>query len=230
MVGFEIYRKFRFLHSIYFTTIGDGLLIALWIAATGYMDSPFYVLWYISIIAVAMRYSLLETAVSALAYLLLYLGVFIIDPENNIDLTDLLVRVGYIPLAGMLGMFISIEISDQIDDKVKVIQGELALKQAHGQLEQKVEQRTQQLSIINKDLVDSMNYAKRIQEAILPSFRTIENAFSEAFVLSLARDVISGDFYWIHKAEDRTYFAVVDCTGHGVPGALMSMIAKQPTE
>lgn len=226
MVVFELYKKLRFLHSIYFTTIGDGLLIAFWIAATGYMDSPFYVLWYISVIAVAMRYSLLETAVSTLAYLLLYLGVFFIDPENNIDLADLLVRVGYIPLAGMLGMYISIEIADQIDDKVKVIQGELALKEAHGQLEQKVEQRTQQLSIINKDLVDSMTYAKRIQEAILPSYRAINSAFSEAFVLSIARDVISGDFYWIHRSEDKTYFAVVDCTGHGVPGALMSMIAN----
>ncbi|MCB0756326.1 MAG: SpoIIE family protein phosphatase [Flavobacteriales bacterium] len=226
MVAFEVYKKFRFLHSIYFTTIGDGLLIALWIAATGYMDSPFYVLWYVSIIAVAMRYSLLETAVSAFAYLLLYLGVFFVDPQNNIDLADLLVRVGYIPLAGMLGMFISIEIADQIQDKVKVIRGESALKEAHDHLETKVEERTMQLSIMNKDLVDSMNYAKRIQAAILPSASAVKHAFHDSFLIHLARDVISGDFYWIHKTEDRTWFAIVDCTGHGVPGALMSMIAN----
>lgn len=225
-LGFELYKKLRFLRSVYFTTIGDGLLIATWLCATGYMDSPFYILWYVSIIAVALRYSLLETAVSAFAYLLLYLAVFFVDPHHNIDLADLLVRVGYIPLAGMLGMYISIEISDQIDDKVKVIQGELALKEAHGQLEEKVQQRTEQLSVINKDLVDSMNYAKRIQEAILPSHAAFRTAFSNSFVLSIARDVISGDFYWIHKSESATYFAVVDCTGHGVPGALMSMIAN----
>lgn len=223
---FEPYRKFQFLHSAYFTTIGDGLLIAVWICATGYMDSPFYVLWYVSIIAVALRYSLLQTALSALGYLLLYLGVFFIDPTNSIDLADLLVRVGYIPLAGMLGMYVSIEIADQIDDKIKIIQGELALKEAHGQLEQKVDERTEQLSVINKDLMDSMNYAKRIQEAILPSYASLKASFSEAFVISLARDVISGDFYWIHRTDDTTHFAVVDCTGHGVPGALMSMIAN----
>ncbi len=222
----ELYRKLKLLRSVYFTTIGDGLLVAAWICTTGYMDSPFYLLWYISIIAVALRYSLLETAVSAAAYLLLYFGVFLIDPHHTIDLADLLVRVGYIPLAGMLGMFISIEISDQIDDKIKVIQGEEALKQAHAQLEDKVEQRTEQLSIINKDLMDSMAYAKRIQAAILPSPDDFMGSFSDAFVIHLARDVISGDFYWIHKSEKITHFAIVDCTGHGVPGALMSMIAN----
>jgi serine phosphatase RsbU (regulator of sigma subunit) len=223
---FEPYRRIRFLRSVYFTTIGDGLLIATWICATGYMDSPFFVLWYISIIAVAMRYSLLETAVSALGYLLLYLAVFFIDPQTNIGLSDLLVRVGYIPLAGMLGMFISIEIADQIDDKIKIIQGEVALKEAHGLLEQKVEERTQQLSVINKDLMDSMNYAKRIQAAILPSADRIKDALPESFVIHLARDVISGDFYWIHREDSKVFFAIVDCTGHGVPGALMSMIAN----
>lgn len=223
---FELYKKVKILRSVYLTTIGDGLLIATWICATGYMDSPFYVLWYVSVIAVALRYSLLETAISALAYLVLYLGVFFIDPHYNIDLADLLVRIGYIPLSGMLGMYISIEIADQIDDKVKIIQGELALKQAHGQLEDKVKERTQQLSVINKDLMDSMNYAKRIQEAILPSNSALKESFTQAFVISLARDVISGDFYWMHRTKSTTFFAVVDCTGHGVPGALMSMIAN----
>ncbi len=225
-LSFQLYKKFKFLRSALFTTIGDGLLITAWICATGYTDSPFYVLWYVSIIAVALRYSLLETVVSVFAYLLLYLGVFFIDPDNTIDLADLLVRVGYIPMAGMLGMYISIEIADQIDDKVKVIRGESALKEAHDQLESKVEERTSQLSVINKDLMDSMHYAKRIQEAILPSDAALRESFAESFVINVARDVISGDFYCVHKSEDVTYFAVVDCTGHGVPGALMSMIAN----
>lgn len=223
---FELYRKIKFLRSIYLTTIGDGLLITAWICATGYMDSPFYVLWYVSVIAVALRYSLLETAVSAVAYLMLYLSVFFLDPYHNIALSDLLVRIGYIPLAGMLGMYISIEISNQIDDKVKILKGEKALQEANDQLEIKVTQRTKELSVINKDITDSINYAERIQIATLPTSAEFESYFPDSFVLHRPKDIISGDFHWLHHQGNLTYLAVVDCTGHGVPGAMMSMIGN----
>jgi serine phosphatase RsbU (regulator of sigma subunit) len=228
ILTFELYRKFAVLRNVYFTTVVDSTLIFLWIIATGFMESPFYVVWYISIIGVAYRYSLTITIWTTVIYLLLYMLVFYIDPggSTSISIEQLLVRMGYIPLAGMLGMYISLEISDQIDDKIKIVRKDAELRAAHNQLEQKVEERTEQLSVINKDLVDSMNYAKRIQLAILPSNESLKTAFPESFVINLARDVISGDFYWIHQTEEARYFAVVDCTGHGVPGALMSMIAN----
>ena len=223
---FELYRKIKILRSVYLTTIGDGLLIAAWICATGYVDSPFYVLWYVSVIAVALRYSLLETAVSAFAYLMLYLGVFFLDPYHNIDLSDLLVRIGYIPLAGMLGMYISIEISDQIDDKMKILKGEKALQEANDQLEVKVIQRTKELSVINKDITDSINYAERIQTATMPTSEEFQSCFPDSFIIHKPKDIISGDFHWLHEKKDVAYLAVVDCTGHGVPGAMMSMIGN----
>ncbi len=74
-------------------------------------------------------------------------------------------------------------------------------------------------------IMDSITYAKRIQEAMLPDVRSIERAFSEAFVFFKPRDVVSGDLYFLHRSKEKTIIAVVDCTGHGVPGALMSMIA-----
>lgn len=225
---YELYRKVEILGNVYFTTITDSALILLWIIATGYMESPFYVMWYVSIVGVAFRYSLSITLWTTFLYLVLYMATFYLDPGGSaaISVEQLLVRMGYIPLAGMLGMYVSLEISDQIDDKVKLARKDEELRKAHNQLEQKVEQRTEQLSIMNKDLVDSMNYAKRIQSAILPSDELLKIAFPNSFVLNLARDVISGDFYWIHRTQSYTYFAVVDCTGHGVPGALMSMIAN----
>lgn len=78
----------------------------------------------------------------------------------------------------------------------------------------------------NKDISDSINYAKKIQEAIFPSHEDIGHVFPEFFILSLPKDVVSGDFYWFTKIDNLKIFAVADCTGHGVPGAFMSMIGN----
>lgn len=78
----------------------------------------------------------------------------------------------------------------------------------------------------NKDITDSIQYAKRIQEAILPSITHIRKELNDSFVLFLPRDIVSGDFYWYTEIKDRVFIAAVDCTGHGVPGAFMSMIGN----
>ena len=227
---FEPYKKFPFLSSIHFTTISDSTLIVLWIMATGFMDSPFYIIWYVSLIAVAYRYTVKETGVSTVAYVACYLLIYLIDTENSTPTGVLLTRLGYLPLAGMLGMYFSTEISEQIDGKIRIIKGEQALKDAHDTLEKKVEQRTKELSIINKDLTDSLSYAERIQSAILPTSKDLMMLFKDSFVIHLPRDIVSGDFYWTFQHEQLTFVAVVDCTGHGVPGALMSMIGNNLLE
>jgi serine phosphatase RsbU (regulator of sigma subunit)/streptogramin lyase len=94
-------------------------------------------------------------------------------------------------------------------------------------LEAKVEERTaevvQKSMIIeekNRDITASIRYAERIQRAMLPR----ENTFEETFVLFLPKDIVSGDFYWMYDNGDTQFIAAVDCTGHGVPGAFMSII------
>jgi len=77
---------------------------------------------------------------------------------------------------------------------------------------------------INKEIIDSIRYAQRIQEALLPDDELIKDCFPKSFVLYKPRDIVSGDFYWINKIGNNIQFAVVDCTGHGVPGAFMSII------
>lgn len=76
----------------------------------------------------------------------------------------------------------------------------------------------------NKEITDSINYAKRIQEAILPMEETFRKNFPESFILYKPKDIVSGDFYWLAEKDNKIIFTAVDCTGHGVPGAFMSLI------
>ncbi|OJJ18538.1 hypothetical protein BKI52_23285 [marine bacterium AO1-C] len=78
----------------------------------------------------------------------------------------------------------------------------------------------------NKNITDSIKYAKRIQEAILPDQAVLQNILPEHFILFKPRDIVSGDFYWFHQIDHRVVLAAVDCTGHGIPGAFMSMIGN----
>jgi CheY-like chemotaxis protein/serine phosphatase RsbU (regulator of sigma subunit) len=75
-----------------------------------------------------------------------------------------------------------------------------------------------------KKIEDSILYAKRIQSAVLPPNRFIQYLLSEHFIFYKPRDIVSGDFYWIKQVDEKIFIAAADCTGHGVPGALMSML------
>jgi ligand-binding sensor domain-containing protein/serine phosphatase RsbU (regulator of sigma subunit) len=78
----------------------------------------------------------------------------------------------------------------------------------------------------NKDITDSINYAQRIQQAILPSEAMLTAHFPHSFILYRPRDIVSGDFYWFRRFGSKFLLACADCTGHGVPGAFMSMIGS----
>jgi serine phosphatase RsbU (regulator of sigma subunit) len=81
-----------------------------------------------------------------------------------------------------------------------------------------------------KEILDSITYAKRIQQAILPSNKFIEENLNNYFILYKPKDIVAGDFYWItesqNKIDSKLYVAVCDCTGHGVPGAMVSVICN----
>lgn len=76
------------------------------------------------------------------------------------------------------------------------------------------------------EIQDSIKYAKRIQSAILPSMRVIQESIKDVFVLYRPKDVVAGDFYWFEACEKETLIAVCDCTGHGVPGAMVSVVCN----
>lgn len=82
----------------------------------------------------------------------------------------------------------------------------------------------------NQDITDSINYARKIQQAKLPKIAEIKASLLQSFVLFKPKDIVSGDFYFFHKNKGSIFIAVADCTGHGVPGALMSMIGSERLE
>ncbi|MDX9769005.1 MAG: SpoIIE family protein phosphatase [Tenuifilaceae bacterium] len=114
------------------------------------------------------------------------------------------------------------------------------LEELYRDLEQKVKDRTAEvvaqkeeiecqrdlLAEQQKHIMDSIQYSKRLQTAILPTHEFIKELFPESFVYYKPKDIISGDFYWFHQHGNKRYFSAIDCTGHGVPGALVSMVGQ----
>jgi serine phosphatase RsbU (regulator of sigma subunit) len=107
------------------------------------------------------------------------------------------------------------------------------LKERERILEKKVEERTREIakqkdkiSELYKDVTDSIKYAKRLQNSILPPVNQVKEALKNSFVLYLPKDIVSGDFYWMNILnKNELLFGAIDCTGHGVPGAFMSLVA-----
>ncbi len=108
------------------------------------------------------------------------------------------------------------------------------LEQANEELESQIELVSRQkeeitvqkeeIELKNQNITDSIRYAKRIQEAILPQDKLVKQRLEQSFILYKPKDIVSGDFYWMHSFDDKILFAAVDCTGHGVPGAFVSLV------
>ncbi len=92
------------------------------------------------------------------------------------------------------------------------------------QKENETQKQKKILELKNQEITDSIWYAKRIQSAILPAEKYIKKILPDHFVLYQPKDIVAGDFYWFEKVEDLIFFAVADCTGHGVPGAMVSVV------
>ena len=97
-------------------------------------------------------------------------------------------------------------------------------------LEQKNQEISEQKEVIeekNLHITDSIRYAQSLQQAILPKDAAFEGRFEKSFIFYRPKDIVSGDFYWLEDVNDTTFIAVADCTGHGVPGAMVSMVGYQ---
>jgi len=104
------------------------------------------------------------------------------------------------------------------------------LNDTNQQLEEKVETRTEELNKTNKKLIDGLESAKNIQESLLPKKADLDAYFKESFIIYRPLDHVGGDFYWLDEIEDRhgkmTMLSVFDCMGHGVSGALLTMVGE----
>ncbi len=107
------------------------------------------------------------------------------------------------------------------------------LKLRQKELETEVDRATKEIrdqkeevEVAHREIQDSINYAKRIQTAILPPQKLVKEILPESFILYKPKDVVAGDFYWLEHLKDTIFLAAADCTGHGVPGAMVSVICN----
>jgi serine phosphatase RsbU (regulator of sigma subunit) len=112
---------------------------------------------------------------------------------------------------------------NKLDEKVKKL---WATSTAVHKEKERINQLKQEIEHRHQEIMDSVNYAQRIQEAILPSIPEIKKHLPDSFILYKPRDIVSGDFFWFAQKQELSIIACVDCTGHGVPGAFMSMIGN----
>jgi len=90
--------------------------------------------------------------------------------------------------------------------------------------EERLRDKTIELEEKHQDMIRSIEYARRIQGAMLPSGKLFESFFSDYFIINKPKEIVSGDFYWMNKIDNKLIFTIADCTGHGVPGAFMSIL------
>ncbi len=111
----------------------------------------------------------------------------------------------------------------EIQVKERTIELEKANKQIQKQRDLAREQRDQ-IGVQKKEITDSIHYAERIQRSLLPALKKVKQELADYFILFKPRDIVSGDFYWFTRIDRRLILVAADCTGHGVPGAFMSML------
>ncbi len=121
------------------------------------------------------------------------------------------------------GMFLVLVFSIFIYKRYKVT---FSQKELISLKEQETSRQKALLEVKNKEIMDSITYAKRIQSAILPPAKIVKEYLKESFVLYKPRDIVAGDFYWMEQIQDGIIFAAADCTGHGVPGAMVSVVCN----
>lgn len=203
----------------------------------------------------AARFFVLAWASYLVGALLIVFRNFGLLPDSFI--TGHSVEIGNVMEVVLLSLALSDKYSLMRKEKAAAQADALRIqKEANETLEQRVKERTQELAEANEelnntieelditntrlneindelahknaDITSSINYANRIQQAMLPRIEQVKTSFNDFFVLFRPRDIVSGDFYWYSRINERySAIAAVDCTGHGVPGAFMSMIGNE---
>ncbi len=202
------------------------------VSASQILTSPPFVMYFImvalSTLLMNAKLSVFSGALAGFEYLLLALYFFKINSIGGLDVPNTIMRAVLLAVFGVIMAFISRKILESVrsslDSKNKLI----------NELDRMVKEKTteihlqkEELAEKNKDITDSINYAKNIQDAILPDMEEIKEVWKDLFIFYQPKDIVSGDFYWFKKINNHQFLiACCDCTGHGVPGAFMSVLCS----
>jgi serine phosphatase RsbU (regulator of sigma subunit) len=153
-------------------------------------------------------------------------GIFPEVYQDTMDGNTISSPYRFILYSALLLAFVYLVVMSQTRSLIKTRKLLKDKQQALDQIEkQKIE-----LEIRDKNITDSLIYAQRIQEALLPSEDYFRKHLKDSFIFFRPKDIVSGDFYWIGEKSEKVFVVAADCTGHGVPGALMSMIGLEIIE
>lgn len=200
----EPFKRYPLKRISYLTSASDSIFILLWIIATGMASSPFFLLWYISIIAFAQRFTFRATLFMSVVYAASYMVILRMD-IGYITTADMFLRVLYIPIAGVLAAFFSREFEAQVGDKLRAMRSEgkaLSAKRKQKELlkelqtirdglERTVQERTSELQSLNTDLrreIQEKEAAQRAQRQMVESLSRI-NAELESFAYVTSHDL-----------------------------------------
>lgn len=218
------------------------------IAMLSLISIPFFLKYSQNVKAAAWIYIIQQVIVSSLSIIIeggrpniisgFWISLFILLSFFLFDIkvgTIILIVFAFLSsIAGFLAQKINVSPDNWLPDTPDVILLPLSLViyitwtfiKTRKYAEKQIREQKTQIENKNKEVTDSINYAQRIQKAILPSHRLVESYLPKSFVVYLPKDIVSGDFYWVEKKGNKVFFAVADCTGHGVPGAMMSVIGQ----
>jgi len=125
---------------------------------------------------------------------------------------------------GLLTLTVLIFTAFLIRSRYRLTISEIKIRLDLAASKSEIEEKKELLETQNREITDSIAYARTIQQAVLPSTKELNDWVADFFILNLPKNIVSGDFYWVHRSENYTFFAVADCTGHGVPGGFMTML------
>jgi serine phosphatase RsbU (regulator of sigma subunit) len=152
--------------------------------------------------------------------------------NSHLSMNEFLINGGLITLTVLIFCVFQIRTRyrfafNDIRIRLRLELSKRVIEEKHAELVlQKIEIQNQKdrLEVKNRETTDSINYAKNIQDALLPTEEDFKSYFKESFVFFKPKDIVSGDFYWIYEKDNLVFYATADCTGHGVPGGFMTML------
>ncbi|MBL7933815.1 MAG: SpoIIE family protein phosphatase [Bacteroidia bacterium] len=173
-----------------------------------------------------LKLSLLLATITIIANVLFY------ELYSQLSLEEFLINGGLLTLTVVIFCIFLIRTRyrltiNDIRIRLELERSKKVIEQKHEEVvRQKIEIQIQKDSLEekNREITDSIYYAKNIQNAFIPSEQKFNSNFKDSFVLFKPKDIVSGDFYWVHSENELTFYVTADCTGHGVPGGFMTML------